>query len=229
MPLAIACVSIFDGPIPFDAFVASIASKLHQVPRYQQVVVTPPLNIDLPAWEDDPHFDIRRHIFRVAVDPPGGEAELEDLAGSIFSKLPRSQQAVVGIYVVEGLKDGRGALIWRLHHALADGISGLRLVEEFLDTSPDGSPALRKPRQRPTQPSNGAPSDGISGVVHSTLGRLFATERGLLGFAQALLGDPKQEGSKSLLDVLPELLVSVERLPFNKPCGRRPEILLGGI
>src|ERR1017187_1710246 len=61
MPLAIACVMIFDGPVPFDAFVASIASKLHQVPRYQQVVVLPPLHIGLPTWEDDPHFDVRRH------------------------------------------------------------------------------------------------------------------------------------------------------------------------
>jgi diacylglycerol O-acyltransferase / wax synthase len=219
MPLAIACVTIFDGPIPFDAFVASIASKLDRVPRYQQVVVTPPLNIDLPTWEDDLHFDIRRHILRVAVEPPGGEAELEALAGRIFSKVLDRSKPLWEIYVVEGLKDRRGALIWRLHHALADGISGSRLLEVFLDAAPEGSPALRRPRQRPPQPSNGAPADGISAVVHSTLGSLIATERGLLGFAQALLGDPKQEGSKSLLDLLPELLVSVERLPFNKPCG----------
>ena len=78
---------------------------------------------------------------------------------------------------------------------------------------------LRRPRPRLPQPSNGAPADGISGVVHTTLDRLITTERGLLGFAQALLGDLKQEGSKGLLNLLPELLVSVERLPFNKPCG----------
>ena len=35
IPLAIASVSIFDGPVPFDEFVASIASKLHLVPRYR--------------------------------------------------------------------------------------------------------------------------------------------------------------------------------------------------
>ena len=219
MPLAIACVIIFDGPIPFDEFVASIASKLHRVPRYQQVVVMPPLNIGLPTWEDDPHFDIRRHIFRVTVDPPGGQAELEALAGRIFSRLLDRNKPLWEVYVVDGLKDGRGALIWRLHHALADGISGTRLLEVLLDQTPDGSPALRRPRHRPPQPSNGAPADGISGVVNTTLDGLITAERGLLGFAQALLGDLKQEGSKGLLNLLPELLVSVERLPFNKPCG----------
>jgi len=219
MPLAIACVTIFDGPIPFDEFVASIASKLHQVPRYQQVVVMPPLNIGLPTWEKDPHFDIRRHIFRVALDPPGGQAELEALAGRIFSRLLDRSKPLWELYVVDGLKDGRGALIWRLHHALADGISGTRLLEVFLDPTPDGSPALRRPRPQPPQPSNGAPAEGISGVVNTTLDGLITAERGLLGFAQALLGDLKQEGSKGLLNLLPELLVSVERLPFNKPCG----------
>jgi diacylglycerol O-acyltransferase len=219
MPLAIACVTIFDGPIPFDEFVASFASKLYRVPRYQQVVVMPPLNIDLPTWEDDPHFDIRRHIFPVAVDPPGGQAELEALAGRIFSRMLDRSKPLWEVYVVDGLKDGRGALIWRLHHALADGISGTRLLEVLLDATPEGSPASRKPRPRPPQPSNGASAGGISGVVQTTLDGLITAERGLLGFAQALLGDPKQDGSKSLLNLLPELLVSVERLPFNKPCG----------
>ena len=85
MPLAIACVMIFDGPIPFDEFVTSIASKLHRVPRYQQVVVMPPFNIGLPTWEDDPHFDIRRHVIRAALEPPGGEAELEALVGAFLA------------------------------------------------------------------------------------------------------------------------------------------------
>ena len=50
IPLAIACVTIFDGPIPFDEFVAKVASKLPQVPRYQQVVMMPSLNMGLPTW-----------------------------------------------------------------------------------------------------------------------------------------------------------------------------------
>jgi diacylglycerol O-acyltransferase len=155
----------------------------------------------------------------VAVDPPGGQAELEALAGRIFSRLLDRSKPLWEVYVVDGLKDGRGALIWRLHHALADGVSGTRLLEVFLDPSPEGSPALRGPRHRLPRPSNGSPAGGISGLVHTTLDGLIRTEKGLLGFAQALLGDLKQEGSKGLLNLLPELLVSVERLPFNKPCG----------
>jgi diacylglycerol O-acyltransferase / wax synthase len=219
MPLAIACVLIFDGPIPFNEFVASVASKSHRVPRFHQVVVMPPLNIGLPTWEDDPHFDIRHHISRVTLDPPGGEAELETLVGGIFSQMLDRSKPLWEIHVVYGLKGGRGALIWRLHHALADGVSGLRMLELFLDSTPKGSTAIRRPVPPLPQPSNSAPAGSISGIVHSALDRLIATESGLLGFAQAVLGDPNQEGSRGLFSFLPELLASVEKLPFNKPCG----------
>jgi diacylglycerol O-acyltransferase len=218
IPLAIACITIFDGPIPFEKFAAGIASKLRQVPRYKQVVADPPLNLDMPTWVDDPHFDIRNHVFQLTLKPPGGEPELEALAGRIFSQLLDRNKPLWEVYVIDGLKGGRNAVIWRLHHALADGVSANRLLELFLDTTPEGSPVLRGLRRRQT--SNPTPAGGISGVVQSTLDGLIAAERGLLGFARSLLGDPTREGSKSLLDLLPELLASVERLPFNKPCGK---------
>lgn len=220
IPLAISCVTIFDGPIPFDKFVEKVAAELRQVPRYRQVVMMPSLNMGLPTWEDDRHFDIHRHVFRVVLEPPGGEAELEALVGRIISQILDRHKPLWEIYVVDGLKDDRSAVIWRLHHALADGISANRLLELFLDTTPAGSPALPRPRQRQPAASNSAPAGGLASVVHTALDGPIATERGLLGFAQALLGDPKQDGSTSILRLLPELLMSVERLPFNRPCGK---------
>ena len=221
IPLAIASVSIFDGPIPFDEFVARFASKLHLVPRYRQRVVMPPWNLGLPTWEDDRHFDIHRHILRVILDPPGGQAELEALTGRIFSQLLDRSKPLWDLHVVDGLKGGRGAIIWRMHHALADGISGTRLMEVMLDQTPEGSHPIPKPRRLPrrSRPSDRSLTDGISDAVHRTLQSLIAVEEGLLGFTQQLLSDQMQNGLKGLVDLLPELAASVERLPFNKPCS----------
>lgn len=223
IPLHIASVSIFDGPIPFDQFVGSIESKLSQVPRYQQIVVAPPFNLGLPTWENDPHFDIHRHIFRVTVDPPGGEAELEDLAGRILSRVMDRSKPLWDIHLIDGLKDGRGAMIWRIHHSLADGIAGMGIVQMFLDATPEISRATRKRRLRlpPPQPAAKAQAltDGIGSVVHGALEGLVAAEKGLMRFGQALLSDRGQKGLKDLVGLLPELAASVERLPFNKPCG----------
>ena len=139
--------------------------------------------------------------------------------GSIFSRLLDRSKPLWEIYVVDGL-EGRprgpdlavASCAGRRYigNAIAGGVPG---------RDAGGLPCLPQTAPRPPQPSNGAPAGGISGVVQTTLDGLIAAERGLLGFAQALLGDPKQDGSKGLLNLLPELLVSVERLPFNKPCG----------
>ena len=81
IPLHIACVCTFEDVIPFEEFVATIDSKLHLLPRYRQVAVSPPFGIGYPNWEYDRNFDIRRHIFRVTANAPGDAAELEELAG----------------------------------------------------------------------------------------------------------------------------------------------------
>ena len=81
IPLHIACVCIFEEAIPFNEFVAAIDSKLHLMPRYRQVAADAPFNLGYPHWEYDRHFDIHRHIMCITVNSPGGETELEDLAG----------------------------------------------------------------------------------------------------------------------------------------------------
>jgi diacylglycerol O-acyltransferase len=219
LPLHIASVSVFDGAIPFKEFVAGIRSKLHLVPRYQQIAVTPPWNLGLPAWEDDPHFDIQRHIFRETLDAPGGENELEALAGRIFSSLLDRSKPLWDIHVVDGLKDGRGAIIWRMHHALADGVSGTEILKVMLDPTPEFSGASRKARyRRPRRPAPDSTNDSIFETVRSSLQGFLALESGLLSFTQTLLDDRKINELKGLLKLLPELAASVERLPFNKPC-----------
>ena len=60
IPLNIACVALFDGPIPFREFVANIDSKLDLIPRYRQLAVPPPFNLGYPTWEYDPNFHIKR-------------------------------------------------------------------------------------------------------------------------------------------------------------------------
>jgi diacylglycerol O-acyltransferase / wax synthase len=221
IPLHIASVAIFDGPIPYEEFVATIDSKLHLIPRYRQVVSAPALNLTYPTWEDDPAFDIRRHIFPARLAPPGGEAELEALAGRILSQLMDRSKPLWDIHVVEGLKNGRGALIARVHHALADGISGAALLKVMLDPTPEGSHAIGPPRYKARR-RRAAPAPPLTDIIrdaaYTTAQNVIAAERGLLGMAEALLGGRLQSGMDGLKQVFPEFAASIERLPFNRPC-----------
>ncbi len=217
IPLNIAAVGIFDGPIPFREFVANIDSKLDLVPRYRQVAVPPPFNLGHPTWEFDPHFDITRHILRVQLDAPGGEAELQALASRLLSQMLDRGKPLWEIHVVDGLHDGRGALIVRIHHALADGVAGAALLRILFDPTPEASRATR-PHPVPP-PVEHTLAEQIAGAIQGALESAVAAEAGLLSLADGLLSDRGKGALQELTTLLPELLQPPERFAFNKPCS----------
>lgn len=220
IPLHIACVCTFEEVIPYEEFLNAIDSKLHLLPRYRQIAVSPPFGIGYPNWEYDRHFDIRRHIIRVTANAPGDDAELEDLAGRILSVVMNRDKPLWEVYVVEGLSGGRGALIAKVHHSLADGIAGASLLRIMLDPSAEGSQAIRKPHfQMPAPKPEPSLADAIASAIHSSLENLVAAEAGLLGVAQRLVSEGSQQVLQGLVSLLPEIATPVPRLPFNKPCG----------
>ena len=221
IPLNIGGVGIFDGPVPFDEFVAAIDSKLHLIPRYRQVVVPPPFNLGHPTWEDYPQFKIRDHIHHVTLPAPGRQAQLEAFAGSVFSQVMDRAKPLWHTYVVDGLADSRGAVIVVVHHALADGIAGMALLKIMFDPTPEASHAITPPpkQKRRAQPANHSLTAAVASAIHSSLRNMVAAEAALLDFASNLLTDRMQAGLEGLLGLVPEWAQPVERLPFNKPCG----------
>ncbi len=224
IPLHIASVCIFDGPIPFEQFVATINSKLHLVPRYRQIPIFPSLGLTFPSWQYDPNFNVRQHVIRVTLDPPGGEAELQALAGRILGELLDRNKPLWDVHVVDGLQEGRGALIWRVHHSLADGVAGLELLRLLLDPTPNVVSPPPKPlyRRARTQVSERSLADSLSSAVNGTLAGLLELEAAMLGLAQTFLDKRNELPLKGLVGLLPEFTAPIERLPFNKPCtGQR--------
>jgi WS/DGAT/MGAT family acyltransferase len=222
LPLAIGNVSVFAGAIPFAGFVKSMAARLPLLPRYRQKIARPLLDLARPAWQDDPRFDIRRHIFQVKLDPPGTEAQLRALAGRVFSGRMDRGKPLWELYVVGGLEHGRSALITKVHHAMADGVSGVALLEATLDASPKGR-ALPRPRPYRPRPAPGGWRrllDPLAGAFEQAVQGVLNTQKALWHLGLRLAGDPRaREGVLELFRRLPELAWPAERLPFNRPCG----------
>ncbi len=123
----IASVAIFEGPPPpFADIVAMVDAKLDLVPRYRQKVRLVPLELGRPVWVDDPHFNIEYHLRHTALPAPGGESELRKLVGRVMAQQLDRSKPLWEIWVVEGLEDGRWAMLAKTHHALVDGVSGYR-------------------------------------------------------------------------------------------------------
>ena len=222
IPLNIAAVGIFDGPIPFREFVANIDSKLDLVPRYRQVAVPPPFNLGYPTWEYDPDFDIKRHIFRVRLKAPGGEAELEALASRLLSQVLDRGKPLWEIHVVDGLQDGRGALIVRIHHALADGVAGAALLRVMLDPTPEGSHAAahsREPARRFARAWSIRSPSRSAAPFKAPWKTRSPPRRACSAWPTGCSATAGKDALQELATLLPELLQPPERFPFNKPCS----------
>ena len=134
----IASVAIFEGPQPpFGDIVSMVEAKLALVPRYRQVVKFVPFDLGRPVWADDPHFNIEYHLRHTALPAPGGEAELRKLVGRVMSQQLDRSKPLWEIWVVEGLEDGRWAMLAKTHHAMVDGVSGTDLLAVIMDLSPE--------------------------------------------------------------------------------------------
>jgi diacylglycerol O-acyltransferase len=139
----IGSIAIFEAPEPpFEDVVARIEGKLPLVPRYRQVVREVPLELGRPVWVDDPDFNIDYHLRHTALPAPGGEEELRRLVGRVMSQQLDRTKPLWEIWVVQGLEDGRWAMVAKTHHAMVDGVSGTELLTVVMDTSPQASPAV---------------------------------------------------------------------------------------
>jgi len=217
MPLNVACVCVFEGEIPFNACVRFVESKLPLIPRYLKRVVPPPLNLGLPSWEYDPTFDIRNHLREVTLKR-GSDAELKTLAGKILSTVMDRQHPLWDLTFVHGLKGNRSALIFRLHHCLADGIAGVGIMHVLMDASPLVPPLPRRKLRLRVPPPHNVLTSITNGVVDSysdIAKRIFDALANLSSMAERFALNGGNLATDEFTRLLPEFTLSTERLRFN--------------
>jgi WS/DGAT/MGAT family acyltransferase len=127
------------GRLRLDDLRALVDARIDALPRMRQRVVFPPLDVDRPHWEDDPHFDVAHHVDVVDAPAPGDDAALRDVAAATWSELLDRSRPLWHMRFVTGLDAGRVALVERTHHAMVDGISGVDVAAVLLDASPDAA------------------------------------------------------------------------------------------
>jgi diacylglycerol O-acyltransferase / wax synthase len=141
------------GPAPgVEELRERIATRLDRAPRFRRRLSPTPLRIANPVWIDDEAFDIAKHVRAV---PSGGAVDRERLdeivAGLMSERLDRARP-LWALDVVEQLEDGSTALIWRIHHCMADGVTVVKLGAALLW---DEEPQAAAPEPAAWQPERG--------------------------------------------------------------------------
>jgi len=136
-------------PLDLDTLRATVAQRLSATPRALQCVEAAGTS---PRWVPARDFDISNHVRRAPVPEPASQTDLWRIVSGLMSEHLDRNRPLWTFDVIGPLADGREAIAARIHHAMADGIAGVRFLESVLfDSGPDSS-AFDGPRpgQRPT-------------------------------------------------------------------------------
>ncbi len=134
-------LSIYERPSadfdPFEAVRHRLGVMVGNLEPLRRKLVEVPFELDRPYWVDDADFDLDYHVRHLGLAPPGAADQLaEQVARIIGRKMDRSRP-LWEAYVIEGLADGRWALLQKTHHATIDGASGVIMLRMFTDLAPD--------------------------------------------------------------------------------------------
>jgi diacylglycerol O-acyltransferase len=163
------------------------------------------------TWAFDRDLDLEYHLRRSALPSPGRVRELLELTSRLHGSLLDRHRPLWESHLVEGLNDGRFAVYTKIHHALVDGVSAMRMMRRALSTDPEDHEA------RVVWALNGRPS-GKGGKAKSAVSRL----NGLTGMAESVLGlgpSVLHLANKGLFQQQLTLPVGAPRTIFNVPIG----------
>jgi WS/DGAT/MGAT family acyltransferase len=159
----IANITVLDRSPDWDRLVRRLNRASTMVPRLRQHVVTTPGGIVPPRWVDDSTFSLDRHVRRVTLKGRRSRRAALDVAMEIFEEPFDRNRPLWDFVVIDGMADGRAAMLQRLHHALTDGIGGIRISEQFIDFERDAP----EPDPVPAPPMAAEPQNPWGDLGHA--------------------------------------------------------------
>ncbi|SDW07429.1 WS/DGAT/MGAT family O-acyltransferase [Marinobacter mobilis] len=132
-PMMISAVLCFEQAIPMKRLKRLLTDRFLSYRRFRQRVVT---QGDRTYWEDDPLFNIDNHIHHIALPGSGNQNDLQELVSDLNSTALDFNRPLWQLHYIEHYNGGC-ALLVRIHHCIADGISLVRVLLSLTDNTPE--------------------------------------------------------------------------------------------
>lgn len=151
MKVVVVDLSARSEPLTLMGIPAVVEERLQRMPVLRRRIIPAPHGLGNPVMVDDPEFDLSRHLRAAVARPPGGQHQLDEVVASIASvPLPRDRP-LWELTVVDGLAGGQVAFVMKLHHALADGVASVAMLENaFVADEDDAVVEAFRPEPLPT-------------------------------------------------------------------------------
>jgi len=182
-PMMISAVLIFEQPLSINRLKQTLDERFLIFQRFRQRVMHQGERV---YWQDDPLFHIDNHVHRIALAGKAGKQELQALVSDMNSASLDFRRPLWQIHYIDQYEGGC-ALLVRIHHCIADGISLVRVLLSLTDKSAE--PSLRQIH------SGNATSHPAkrSGRVSQTAGRLFRSGQTAIGQANLFVKSLRTE------------------------------------
>ncbi len=125
------------GGYTFDKMRAEMARRIVGLPVFRRKLADSLANLDHPVWVEDTDFNIERHVHRIAIPSPGRLHEVAQMSSHLIGQELDRHKPLWDMWVMEGMADGRIALLLRMHHASVDGATVADILGQLATTTPD--------------------------------------------------------------------------------------------
>jgi diacylglycerol O-acyltransferase / wax synthase len=135
--------STVPGGYDFQRLRGALSLRIKAMPAFREKLADSAVNLDHPVWVDDDNFEVDRHLHRIGLPAPGGRTELSEICGHIASLPLDRRRPLWEMWVIEGVagtdchRDGRVAVMTKVHHASVDGVTGANLMSQLCATEAD--------------------------------------------------------------------------------------------
>jgi len=175
-PLHLGSIGLFEGRIDFNGLLAHFDERMHLVPRYRQRLVEVPLNLAHAMMEDDPEYSLDNHVYLHQLPDAMSEGDALAEMMRIYQKPLDRKHPLWELHTFHNLEGDRTALMWKVHHCMIDGVSGVELLKVMYDFRAEpGDIAQPSEPWVPARPSSlirrfaEAIRDQIQSAVNSTI------------------------------------------------------------
>jgi diacylglycerol O-acyltransferase len=131
------------GGYSFNGLRNALAARIRAIPEFREKLSDAPLTIGHPVWVRDDDFDIDRHLHRITLPANGTGAELTEVCGRLAGLPLDRRRPLWEMWVIEGLDGSSGtdrlAVLLKVHHAAADGVTYADMVSRLC--SSEAAPA----------------------------------------------------------------------------------------